>query len=65
MNDYTKERPFLTDKETAARYRVSPSTVWRWVQAGAFPNPVKLGPGCTRWRLVDLETFETSREARA
>ena len=65
MTDHTKERPFLTDKETAARYRVSPSTVWRWVQAGSFPRPLKLGAGCTRWRLEDLEEFEASREVRA
>ncbi len=29
MTNHSQERPFLTDKETAARYRVSPSTVWR------------------------------------
>lgn len=36
---------------------VSPATIWRWVRAGRFPKPVKLGPGVTAWRGADLITF--------
>lgn len=28
---------------------VTPATVWRWVAAGSFPQPVRLGPGVTAW----------------
>lgn len=53
---------FMSDRQVAERYGVSAPTVWRWVkdQAG-FPQPVKLSPGCTRWRLADLEAFEKTK----
>ncbi len=53
---------YLSDKQTSARYEVSRATLWRWVRDGQFPSPVKLSPGCTRWKLADLEAWETSRE---
>jgi prophage regulatory protein len=27
----------------------------------SFPKPVKLSPGCTRWRLSELEAWETAQ----
>ncbi len=32
----------------------SRSTIYRQVAAGAFPQPRKLGPRCTRWRAGDV-----------
>jgi hypothetical protein len=29
--------------------------------APPFPQPVKISPGCTRWRLSDLEAYEAAR----
>jgi len=26
-----------------------------------FPKPVKLSPGTTRWKLADIEAWETTR----
>lgn len=49
---------FLTDKQAASRYGISRPTIWRWVNEGRFPAPVKLGPGITRWRLADLLQWE-------
>lgn len=49
---------YLTVKQCAARFAVSVPTVWRWVQEGHYPRPIKLGPACTRWRLEDIEAFE-------
>tara|TARA_R110000751_G_scaffold137830_3_gene241308 strand:+ start:1532 stop:1729 length:198 start_codon:yes stop_codon:yes gene_type:complete len=52
---------YLSVKEVAARYSVSVNSVWRWTsQRDDFPKPIKLGLGCTRWRLSDLEAFESS-----
>lgn len=65
MKIANQQPSFLNAREVATRYGVAVSTVWRWGQAGVFPSPVKLGPGCTRWRLEDLESFEASREVRA
>lgn len=53
---------FISDAQLAARYGVSRNTVWRWTREQAdFPKPVKLTPGCTRWRMSDVERWETSR----
>ena len=50
---------FLTVGDVARRYRTSVNTIWRWARTRPeFPDPVKLGSSCTRWRLSDLETFE-------
>ena len=53
-----KNQLFFSDKQTGARYGVGRGTVWKWVKDGAFPRPVKLSPGCTRWRLDDLLKWE-------
>jgi len=36
---------------------VSPATLWRQIQAGKFPKPLKLSPGVTAWRMSDLEVW--------
>lgn len=56
IRESIKER-FLTDKQVADRYGVQRSSIWRWTQTG-FPCPVKLSPGCSRWRLSDLLGWE-------
>lgn len=56
---------YLSDKYLAERYEVARATVWRWVREGKFPAPVKLGSNCTRWRLADVEAWETKQEAEA
>lgn len=54
---------YLQDKQVAARYGVGRASVWRWLKADlTFPKPFKLSPGCARWRLADLEAWETERE---
>lgn len=30
------------------------STLWRGVNAGRYPKPIKVGPGTNRWRLSEL-----------
>ena len=52
---------YLTDKQIAERYKVGRATPWRWVQEGHFPSPIKLSPGCTRWKLSDLEKWEAEK----
>lgn len=52
---------FLSDKEVAARYSTSRPIVWRWVKSGNFPAPVKLSPGCTRWPVERIESWENER----
>ena len=52
---------FVSDREAAAWYAVSRPTIWRWVSEGHFPKPIKLSPGCSRWRKSDLLAWEAAR----
>lgn len=57
---------FLPVKMVAERYGVSIETVWRWSRADkGFPRPISLSPGCTRWRLSDLENWEAAKAGDA
>ncbi|WNK19358.1 AlpA family phage regulatory protein [Halomonas piscis] len=47
----------LSDKRLANRLGVSRATIWRWAKADQLPRPVKLSPGCTRWRLADIDQW--------
>ena len=35
----------------------SPSTLWRKVKAGEFPQPVKISPHITAWRVSDIQAW--------
>jgi prophage regulatory protein len=53
---------YLSDLQVSARYGVHRSTPWRWTNSDlAFPKPIALTPGCTRWRLSDVEAWEARR----
>lgn len=54
-------KTYMPDTAIAARYGVHRTTPWRWAKAGQFPQPVKLSPGCTRWRVEDIERWEAER----
>lgn len=53
---------YLSDKAVAARYESSRATIWRWVKEGKLPRPVKLASGTTRWKLSDLQSWESAQE---
>jgi predicted DNA-binding transcriptional regulator AlpA len=36
---------------------VSKSTWWAGIKTGRFPEPVKLGPRTTAWRVEDIRTL--------
>jgi prophage regulatory protein len=61
----SQQQIFLTDHKAGERYGVNRGTVWRWFNQGNFPAPVKLSPGCTRWRLSDLEAWENLKAKQA
>jgi prophage regulatory protein len=54
---------YLTVEQVAERLGVSTDSIWRWKRAGKFPKAVKVGPGSTRWRLADIETYEGQMQA--
>lgn len=41
----------------------SAATLWRKVQDGSFPKPIKLSSRITAWRLADIESWLESRHA--
>ncbi|TPE47166.1 AlpA family phage regulatory protein [Amaricoccus solimangrovi] len=55
---------YLADVQPAARYGVHRSTPWRWTKTDpTFPQPIILSPGCTRWKLSDIEAWEEQKAA--
>ena len=43
---------------------VSKSTWWAGVKTGRFPQPVKLGPMTTVWRVEDIRSLISNVEAQ-
>ncbi len=41
---------------------VSRSTLYRWMDAGRFPRPLKLGPQAAGWRETDVDAWLESRQ---
>lgn len=53
---------FLTDLYLSNRYGVTRQTIWRWSRDNSgFPKPIKLSPGCTRWKLSEVERWEATQ----
>lgn len=48
----TKHRP-----ARPALYPVSSSTWWAGVRTGRYPQPVRLGPRITAWRVEDIRAL--------
>lgn len=56
---------YLSDVQTGSRYGVHRTTPWRWAKTDpSFPKPVVLSPGCTRWKLSELEVWETKKASQ-
>lgn len=64
-NETAKPETFVSDQQLAARYGIHRTTPWRWISTRQFPKPVSLTPGCTRWRLSDIEAWEAQRAQAA
>jgi predicted DNA-binding transcriptional regulator AlpA len=52
--------PELLDKGEVCRYfggtrPINPSTLYRGIRQGRFPQPVKVGPGSSRWLRSECE----------
>ena len=57
------EPAFLDIHGVARRYNVTRATVWSWMQQGKFPQPMRITPGCSRWPLEDLKTWEDEKRS--
>jgi predicted DNA-binding transcriptional regulator AlpA len=54
-------RDLATFKGKPGLLPVSPATIWRWVAAGQFIAPFKLGPNTTVWDAEKVEKFLANR----
>lgn len=52
---------YQTDRDLASRFQVSRATIWRWVKDRGLPKPVRFSSRCTRWKLSEIENWETER----
>jgi len=57
---------YVTDRQIGARYGVHHLTPRRWLKSDpTFPKPIRLTPGCTRWKLSDIEAWEAAKAEAA
>ena len=56
--------PLLRIKAVAKLVGCSPSTIYRHVEAGLFPKPVRYGVKITAWRSEDIEAWIESISAK-
>lgn len=48
--------PLLTSREVIAVQSISKRTLWRWVNTGRMPPPVRIGR-VVRWRRDEIEAW--------
>ncbi len=53
----------ISRTELARRLGVTRDTLARWAKIGHGPKPVKLSPGCIRYRPSEVRAFLESRTA--
>ncbi|WP_338331280.1 MULTISPECIES: helix-turn-helix transcriptional regulator [Acetobacter] len=53
---------FLTAKEVASCLKVTTRTLYRRMDSGNFPKPVKFSENCVRWREQDVKSWISSLE---
>jgi prophage regulatory protein len=58
---YLRLRQIISDPDTdppiPALIPVGKSTWWAGIKIGRFPEPVKLGPRTTAWRVEDIRSL--------
>lgn len=46
-----------SERHLVQQIQVSRSTIRRWIAAGDFPQPIKLGPRRVAWRESDVSAW--------
>ena len=49
--------PILRRPDVQAVTGLSRSTIYKWMNEGSFPKPVKLGPRAVGWREADINDW--------
>ena len=51
----------LTRQQVEKIVGIRRSTIYKLMRLGRFPEPIKISPGCVRWRKAELEDWINSR----
>ena len=51
--------------DRAVPLQISVSTLWRYIGAGTFPQPIRLSPGVIAFRVSQVRAWIESRHAEA
>ena len=54
--------PILRRPDVQAVTGLSRSTIYKWMNEGSFPKPVKLGPRAVGWREADINDWLETRD---
>ena len=54
--------PILRRPDVEAVTGLSRSTIYKWMNEGSFPKPVKLGPRAVGWREADINEWLETRD---
>lgn len=54
----------LTVHDIVARLQLSRATVYRYVDEGLFPAPLRLGGGATRWVRGEVDAWQAELAAQ-
>ena len=52
---------FLRLKEVEQMVGLSRTSIYRLMDSGDFPHPIRVGPRAVRWRLRDIEEWMSER----
>jgi prophage regulatory protein len=50
----------LRIKQVVQLTNISRATIWRWVKAGVFPQPIKITNRVTVWKSSDIQAYIAS-----
>lgn len=55
----------LTRQQVEKILGIRRSTIYKLMRQGKLPEPIKISPGCVRWRRAELEDWINSRPKAA
>lgn len=64
MPSHLSQKKLASVRDAAEYYGVGTSTLWRWLQQGLIPEPVRIG-GRTFWEVEVLEQHLSDLRAKA
>jgi len=56
------QKGFIRQKQLIGKLGFSSATLWRKVQSGTFPKPIKLGERITAWSVEDVNIWMESKK---